>query len=148
MDRQDTLIADGRERSYGSQTDLAGQSGVVAVSGVMDLHAAPRFKRDLDEAIALASGDVVLDLSDVDLIDSTSICVMAGALQSMQTQGRRLILVVPIPHVMRILTITGLQTAFPIVASRRQALRLAGARVADGAGARPPLGRALRRAVA
>jgi anti-sigma B factor antagonist len=131
MDRQYAVISGGRERPYASETEFIGQAGVVAVSGEMDLHTAPQFKRDLDEAIALTSGDVILDLSDVDLIDSTSICVMLGAQQRLEHGGRWLVLVVAGAHVLRILAITGLQTAFPIVASRREALLRVVGRLAD-----------------
>ena len=130
--------AAGRERPYSSETDLIGAVSVLAVSGEMDLYTAPQFKQDLDEATALACGDVVLDLSDLDMIDSTALRVMLGALQRLQDEGRWLILVVTGSHVMRVLTITGLRTTFPTAASRREALqravtRTGSARVAGAA---------------
>ena len=121
-------VAGGRERPYSSETELIGEAGVLAVSGEMDLSTAPRFRQDLDEAMALASGDVVLDLTDLDMIDSTALRVMLGALQRLHDEGRWLILVVAGSHVMRVLTITGLQTTFPTVVSRREALQRAVAR--------------------
>jgi anti-sigma B factor antagonist len=142
------LIAEGRERPYSSGTEYAGETGLVAVSGVLDAWTAPQFSRDIGEAVAAVRGDLVLDLSDLDLIDSTALCVMAGALRRTQEEGRRLILVVTRPHVMRLLTITGLHAAFTITASRRQALRLAGAPVVRAAVACPPLGQTVHRTVA
>ena len=121
--RQRQLPAGCRERPYGSETEFVGEAGVVAVSGEMDLYTAPQFRRDIDEAIALTSSDLILDLSDLDMIDSTALCVMLGALQRLLDEGRWLTLVVTGSHVMRVLTITGLQTSFPIVASRREALQ-------------------------
>jgi anti-sigma B factor antagonist len=110
------------ERPYSSEMELVGGVGVVAVSGETDLYTAARFRRDIDEAAALTSGDVILDFSDLDLIDSTSLCVMLGAWQRLADEGRSLILVVTRRHVMRVLTITGLHTTFRIAASRREAL--------------------------
>jgi anti-sigma B factor antagonist len=144
MHRQNALIAGGGERPYRSEAEFIGEAGLVAVSGNLDLYTAPQFRRDLDEAIVLAPGDLILDLSDLDLIDSTALCVMARARQRLQEEGRRFVLIVTRPHVMRILTITGLHTAFPIVASRRAALRRVVARAADLASVSPLRGQALR----
>ena len=115
-------VFSGMERPYRSEAELVGGVGLVAVSGETDLSAAAQFRRDIDEAAALTVGDLVLDLSDVDLIDSTALCVMLGAWQRLADEGRSLILVVTRRHVMRILTITGLHTRFRIAASRREAL--------------------------
>jgi anti-sigma B factor antagonist len=148
MDSKNACITGGGERPYSSGIEYIGEAGLIAVSGVLDLGAAPRFSRDVDQAVALAPGDLILDLSDIDLIDSSALCVMAGALQRLQEEDRRLMLVVTRPHVMRILTIAGLQTAFTIVASRREALRHVVARAADADRACSPRGQALRGAVA
>ena len=126
------VFSAGMDRAYSSETEFIGGVGVVAVSGDMDLFTAGRFKREIDEAAALTSGDFVLDLSDVDMIDSTALCVMLGAVQRLAEEGRSLLLVVTGRHVMRILAITGLQSTFRIAASRREALD----QVAAPAGAR------------
>lgn len=147
MDRQSILIAGGRERPYSSETEFAEGVGLVAVRGTMDLSTAPQLKRDIGRAMESASGDLILDLSDLDMIDSTALCVMAGALQHLQGEGRRLVLVITRPYVLRIFAITGLQTAFTIVGSRREALQRVLARAADLAFAGSPRGPALRGAV-
>ena len=125
------VVGGGRDRPYSSETEFIGETGLVAASGEMDLYTAPRFRQDIDEAIAFTSGDIILDLSDVDMIDSTALCTMLGAQQRLEDEGRWVILVVTGSHVMRILTITGLQTRFPIAASRREALQQVVARTAD-----------------
>ena len=56
----------GPDRAYASEAEFIGGVGVVAVSGDTDLFTANRFKRDIDEARELSSGDVILDLSDLD----------------------------------------------------------------------------------
>jgi anti-sigma B factor antagonist len=148
MDSQNTRITGGGERAYCSRTEFIGEAEMLAVSGTLDLHAAPQFSRDIEQATAFSHQDLILDLSDLDLIDSSALCVMAGALQHLEEEDRRLILVVTRSHVMRILTITGLLAAFTIVASRRQALQLVAGRAADLARACSPRGQALRGAVA
>ena len=124
------VFAGGTERPYESETEFVGDAAVVAVSGEMDLATAPRFKRDVGDAVAVASGDVILDLTHVDLIDSTALGIVLGALRRLESEGRWLILVVAGSHVMRVLTISGLQGAVPIVASRREALQQVVARPA------------------
>ena len=71
----------------------------------------------------------ILDLSDLDLIDSTALGVMFDALRRLSDEGRRLTLVVTPGHVMRVLTITGLDTMFHIAGSRHEALQRVEARV-------------------
>lgn len=117
------VIAGGRERPYTSRTHVVGEASVVAVSGEMDLSTATRFRQDLDEAMAFTCGDLVLDLSDIDMIDSTALGVMLVTLQRLSDEGRWLILVVTQEFVLRILRITGLQTTFRIVPSRSEALQ-------------------------
>jgi anti-sigma B factor antagonist len=116
-------LAEGRERLYSSETEVVGEVGVVSVSGEMDLCTAGRFKRDIDEAAAQSSGDLVLDLSRVEMIDSTALGVMLQAQRGLNEDGRSLVLVVTRPHVMRILSITGLQSAFRLAASATEAIR-------------------------
>jgi anti-sigma B factor antagonist len=128
--RSTGLIAGDGERPYGSRTGFIGEVGLVALSGDVDLYAAPRFRQDLDRAVAVTPGDIILDLSDLDLIDSTSLCVMLGALRRLRDEGRQLILVVTRPHVLRILTIAGLKDALPVVDSRHEAIQLAVKRTA------------------
>lgn len=118
-----SVLTGGKERPYSSETEVVGEAGVVAVSGEMDLATAARFEDDLDGAIAATGGDLVLDLSDIDMIDSTALGVMLRVLQRLSDEGRWLILVVTQAHVMRILTITGLQTTFRIASSRSEALQ-------------------------
>jgi anti-sigma B factor antagonist len=116
-------LAESRDRLYSSETEVVGEVGVVAVSGEMDLCTAGRFRRDIEEAAARSSGDLVLDLSRVDMIDSTALGVMLQAQRGLSEDGRSLVLVVTRPHVMRILTITGLQSACRLAASTAEAIR-------------------------
>ena len=117
------LLADHGERPYSGDTEFVGEAGLLIASGVMDLCTAPRFAQDLDKVMSLAPADVVLDLCDVDLIDATTLGVILLARQRLEDEGRYLILVVENRQVSRTLLIAGLRTAFPLVASRREALQ-------------------------
>jgi anti-sigma B factor antagonist len=117
------VLAENKEHPYSSETELVGEVGVVAVSGEMDICTASRFSQDIDEAVVRTSGDLVLDLSRVGMIDSTALGVMLRVQSRLDADGRSLVLVVTRPHVMRILTITGLRTTFRLAAGVAEAIR-------------------------
>lgn len=107
---------------YDSEIELLGDVGVLTVVGETDLHTAPRFRRDLDEVMELTPGDLVLDLSELELIDSTALGIMMAAGGRMMTERRSLVLVVTRTHVLRVFGITGLLSFFSIAATRAEAM--------------------------
>jgi anti-anti-sigma factor len=107
---------------YDSEIELLGDVGVLMVTGETDLASAPQFRRDLDEVMAVTPGDVVLDLTDLDLVDSTALGLMMAAAGRMMTEQRALVLVVSRSHVLRVLTITGLRDLFSIASTRTEAV--------------------------
>ena len=120
--RSSQVPAESGEHLYSSETRFVGEVGVVAVSGEMDLCTASRFRQDIDEAVVRTSGDLVLDLSRVDVIDSAALGVMLRVQSMLDEDGRSVVLVVTRAHVMRILTITGLRTTFRLAASVAEAI--------------------------
>jgi anti-sigma B factor antagonist len=107
---------------YDSEIELFGDVAVLAVAGETDLHSSPRFRGDLSEAMDAGPGDVILDLSDLELIDSTALGIMMAAAGRMMQERRALVLVVNRRHVLRVFGITGLGTFFSIVPTRAEAL--------------------------
>lgn len=107
---------------YDSEIDLLGDVGVLTVTGETDLATAPQFRRDLDEAMEFTSGDLVLDLTDLELVDSTALGIMIAAAGRMTSERRELVLVVTRSHVLRVLATTGLRDFFPIVPTRTEAM--------------------------
>lgn len=84
---------------------------VLALAGELDLNAAP----DLREAFLAAledgrsSGPVLVDMTELQFLDSTIISVLLSAVQRAQQQDRQVRLVAVPPHVARILGVTGLE---------------------------------------
>jgi anti-sigma B factor antagonist len=107
---------------YDSEIELIGDVGVLTVAGETDLSTSSRLRRDLDEAMDAASGDLILDLSDLDLVDSTALRVMLAAAKRMMAEQRALVLVVTRRHVLRVFDITGLRDFFSITSDRREAM--------------------------
>ncbi len=108
---------------YDSEIELLGEVSVLTVVGETDLYTAPRFRGDLDEAMAGTSADVVLDLSELELVDSTALEIMMAAAGRMMAERRSLVLVVARSHVLSVFAITGLETFFSIVPTRAQAMK-------------------------
>jgi anti-sigma B factor antagonist len=107
---------------YDSDIELLGDVGVLTVAGETDLYTAPQFRRDLDEAMGVTPGDVILDLTDLELVDSTALGIMIAATGRMMAEHRSLVLVVTRTHVLRVLAITGLGGFFPIATTRTEAM--------------------------
>jgi anti-sigma B factor antagonist len=97
------------------------QIRVVAVSGELDMAAAPAFEQTLAELGAL-DGPVILDLSDVTFMDSTAIGAMLTVRRRANLKrGRFAVVCKPDSEIERMLMYTGLDAAFDIVQSRREA---------------------------
>jgi len=101
---------------------------VIAVSGEVDMAAAPAFERALVETV---SGDepAILDLTNVSYMDSTAIAAMLAMRRRAELKpGRFAIVCQPDSEIGRTLAYMGLDAVFSIVASRAHAAAdLAGA---------------------
>ncbi len=71
-----------------SQLDL--DRRLISVAGELDLHSVGPLRRELETAIALAHGDVVVDLDGVYFFDSIAIGILANAATRLRQQGRSL----------------------------------------------------------
>jgi anti-sigma B factor antagonist len=111
--------------AYAARVESEDGRGVIfAVSGEIDMYTAPDLRRDLHEVLYSTVGDMVVDLSDLEFIDSSGLGVLIGTLGRLHELDRRLALVVARPSVLRVFTITGLTTAFSIADSRETAWQL------------------------
>jgi anti-sigma B factor antagonist len=108
-----------------TEEDLDRRTHVISVGGEIHVSTAPEFQRRLDEAISRGKTAVVLDLSDVEFIDSTGLSVILNGLRRVTRQRGRMALVCTNPTVLRLFEITRLDTTFDIHESREEALRTA-----------------------
>jgi anti-sigma B factor antagonist len=92
-------------------TEREGTTRVVALAGELDIYTVPNFRTAL-EAPEVPSGRVIIDLTEVTLLDSSGL----GALVSMLNRSRaghgEFGLVCPQRHIRRVFEITGLRRAF------------------------------------
>ena len=99
------------------------QTHVVHVKGEIHVSTAQEFAQRLDEAISTSAAAIVLDLTEVEFIDSTGLSVLLNGLRSVTLRGGRLALAVSNPTVLRLFEITRLDSTFDIEPTLGDALK-------------------------
>ncbi|MGI6697829.1 MAG: STAS domain-containing protein [Clostridiales bacterium] len=85
---------------------------VVKVKGEIDIYTAAEFKKQINAAIEEVAGDLHIDCSELQYMDSTGLGVLIGALKRMKEQGRNIYLENLRPNVRKLFAITGLDKIF------------------------------------
>lgn len=95
---------------------------VIAVSGELDLASSPALEAELDRVFDSDEPVVILDLRQLDFMDSTGLSVLIRAHQTAENADRRLWLVKGPPQVQRLLTLTGVGERLDLVDAPEDAL--------------------------
>ncbi len=85
----------------------ADDTAVISVSGALDLASSPALEEELQRVAQLDVQVVVVDLRNLEFMDSTGLSVLVRAHQRAEENGRRLGLVNGSQQVQRLLTLTG-----------------------------------------
>ena len=101
--------------------DNADGAYVICPRGEIHVTTAPQFSERLTSAIERGERAIVVDMSDVEFIDSTGLTVLLNGLRLMGQNHGRLALVCTNPTVLRLFQITSLEKTFDIFASRPEA---------------------------
>lgn len=97
---------------------------LLVVEGVIKLGQSAQFLAEaLKKALAEEEGDVLLDLSGINYIDSTGIGELVGYLVRFRDQERRLVLIQPSERIRKLLRIANVEELFPIFEDVEAALR-------------------------
>ena len=96
--------------------DVAQRDGwaVLEVGGEVDVATAPRLREQLIKLVNDANHRIVVDLRDVDFIDSTGLGVLVGGLKKVRAHDGSLDLVCTQERLLKIFRITGLAKVFVI----------------------------------
>ena len=95
---------------------------VLAVGGEVDVATAPRLREKLIELVNDGQHRIVVDLTDVEFLDSTGLGVLVGALKRVRTHDGDLALVCTESRVLKVFEITGLTKVFAMYGSVDEAV--------------------------
>lgn len=87
---------------------------LLRLQGRLDVTTVADIRSLLHEAVDCGSDDLVIDLSDVELVDATGLGVLVGVHRRASRLGRRLVLRGVPPRVLRLLTVTRLSRILAI----------------------------------
>jgi anti-sigma B factor antagonist len=95
---------------------------VVVVGGEIDVYTAPKLRELLVELETAGQHRLVLDLEQVEFLDSTGLGVLVGGLKRVRAHEGSLRLVCTQERILKVFRITGLTKVFPIDGSVAQAV--------------------------
>jgi anti-sigma B factor antagonist len=95
---------------------------LVALAGELDLYSADAFRGALDDALTDGATRLVIDLGEVDFIDSVALGVLANAMKRLRALGGGLAVISGNQQIVRVFEITGLDRLVVIAPSLPEAL--------------------------
>ena len=95
---------------------------IVAVGGEIDVYTAPKLRDKITELVAGGAYDLVVDMQEVEFLDSTGLGVLVGGLKKVRAHNGSLQLVCNQDRLLKIFRITGLAKVFAIHGSQADAL--------------------------
>jgi anti-anti-sigma factor len=88
---------------------------VITLGGELDLASSPALEEQLAKVFRSDTRIVVIDLRELDFMDSTGLSILVRAHHSAVEGKRQLVLVNGTPQVQRLLTLTGVTDRLPFV---------------------------------
>ena len=95
---------------------------VLTMKGRLAVGESNALREKVNAVSAAGTQNIVLDLSQLDYIDSTGIGELVGYLGKFTTQNRKLILVNPSERIMKLLKLAKLDTVFKIYSTEEEAI--------------------------
>ena len=92
-----------------------GDRATVALCGELDLSGIDRARQAIEQAESSEHTLLVLDLSELEFLDSTGLEVMLRAARRAEESGRRLIVTRPSNYVRRLLEMTAIDQSLDVV---------------------------------
>jgi anti-sigma B factor antagonist len=104
-----------------SEEVVDGDVRVLRVAGDVDFDAAPQLKRHIMSLVDAGDRQFIVDLSEVEFIDSTAIGVLVGALKRLGANGGSLLVVCNNEDIRGIFETVGLEHLLPLHRSHEDA---------------------------
>jgi anti-sigma B factor antagonist len=95
---------------------------IVAVGGEIDVYTAPKLRDKISELVGDGHYDLVIDMENVDFLDSTGLGVLVGGLKKVRAHDGSMELICSQDRLLKIFRITGLAKVFTIHESESGAL--------------------------
>jgi anti-sigma B factor antagonist len=95
-------------------TRTEGDRTIVTVGGEIDVYTAPKLREELIDLVSGGAHHLVIDMENVDFLDSTGLGVLVGGLKRVRAHEGSLRLVCTQERILKIFRITGLTKVFPI----------------------------------
>ena len=103
-------------------TRAEGEHTVVVVGGEIDVYTAPKLREQLIDLVSAGSYHIIVDMENVEFLDSTGLGVLVGGLKRVRAHDGSLRLVCTQERILKIFRITGLTKVFPIHVSVDEAV--------------------------
>ena len=110
--------------SLASRTE--GDKTVVSVGGEIDVYTAPKLREQIVQLVEEGRYHLVVDMEDVEFLDSTGLGVLVGGLKRVRAHDGSLRLVCTQERILKIFRITGLTKVFPIHSTVAEAVQASG----------------------
>jgi anti-anti-sigma factor len=104
------------------QVQRRGRAAVIAVAGELDLASGPELEAQLHQISAADTELVVVDLRELEFMDSTGLSIIVRAHQRLTGEGCTLGLVRGSPQVQRLLDLTGVADRIALVTQPEELL--------------------------
>jgi anti-sigma B factor antagonist len=104
-----------------AEEELGQGAHLLVVRGELDISSAPKFR----ESVSAAEGEaarLVMDLSELEFIDSSGLQVLLEEKKRLSADGRELVIVCANPKVLDLFRLTGVDKVCTVVSSRAEAM--------------------------
>jgi anti-sigma B factor antagonist len=95
-------------------TQVGDGAAVVRTAGELDASTAPQLRDCFEELLRSDCHDVVVNMGELDFIDSTGLGVLVATLKRLRSAGGNLSLTEPKPQIRKVLELTSLDKEFLI----------------------------------
>jgi anti-sigma B factor antagonist len=104
------------------ETSERGEARVLSLRGEIDVYTAPRLRQAIVDLVEEGVHDIVVDMEQVDFLDSTGLGVLVEGLKRVRSDQGDLAIVATQDKILKIFDITGLNKAFHIHGSVEDAV--------------------------
>jgi anti-sigma B factor antagonist len=94
-----------------------GDRAIVQVAGEVDVYTAPMLREQIRDLAAKGAAHLIVDLTEVEFLDSTGLGALVGGLKRVRDVGGSLALVISTPRILRVFEITGLTSVLAVQGS-------------------------------